>query len=106
MFRFHLALLALAMAIGSTPARAEGICAARDSSEESHVQVTGKVVSTGDSGGTIEIADDCGSIEIMLPGDTNEEQEAIALACLPGTQADVVGIIFLGGIEATDIVCE
>lgn len=106
MLRFHHVLLAVGLAFVSVPANAEGICAARDSAEEAHVQVTGTVVSVAEFGAIVEIADDCGSIEVMLPGDTEEDQEAIALSCQVGAKADVAGIIFLGGIEATDIVCE
>lgn len=105
-------LARVAIAISLCPAfgpaaDAEGICAAKSAREDIAVNLTGKVVETGETeGDAFIIIDDGCQIPIYLDFDVDAAQQARFEACEVGQQAQVIGNLEIIVVYASAVLCE
>ena len=87
-------------------AHAAGICDALKASDDAAVHVAGEIIDV-DPEGAIEIRDDCGSILVFAPGETQADAQAKIADCKVGGVAEAIGgIAFGSSVDANTLLCE
>lgn len=89
-----------------TPVQALGICEADKAREGDAIHVAGRIIEADAASGVIRIEDDCGAMDILVPGDTDAEVQAQMEACTVGATAEAIGEMFLFMAEASALLCE